>query len=75
MGLGRHVHTMAIQSALAAERSAASERQANTAAARAGDIASRAIMWAGLSIAIAVGALLYVLWKALRPGSGVLASK
>ncbi|WP_425905309.1 hypothetical protein [Nitrobacter sp. TKz-YC02] len=73
--LGRHVHTMAIQSALAAERSAASERQANTAATRAGDIASRAIMWAGLSIAIAVGALLFVLWKALRPASGVLVSK
>lgn len=65
--LGRRVHSMAAQSAKAAERSAASEREAGMAAERASDTASRAIAVAGLSIAIAVVALLLFLWKARRP--------
>jgi hypothetical protein len=47
--LGRRVHRMSVQSANAAERSAASEREASVAAKRASDTASRAIVVAGLS--------------------------
>jgi hypothetical protein len=69
--LGRRVHNMQVQSAKAAERLAASEREAHLDAKRASDTAQRAIVIAALSIVLAVGAFILILWKAFRPTPGL----